>query len=88
MSRLLVFRCDACGRKMKNDERAEGAIMLPEQRELAASTRPTMMDIMQGKAPKVKEEHFDLCVECALALLVAFKVRKKESMEGRDLQES
>ena len=88
MSRIMVFRCDACGRKMKNDERAEGAIMLPDERARLASVRPTMMDAFQGKVPQPKEEHFDLCVECALALLVAFKMRKKASEAGTDLLES
>ena len=88
MSRLLVFRCDACGKKMKNDERAEGAIMLPDERARLAAQRPSMMDAFQGKVPQPKEEHFDLCIECALALLVAFKVRKKAAEEGRDLLES
>jgi len=88
MSRLLVFRCDACGKKMKNDERAEGAILLPEERERVAGQHPTLFDVMQGNAPKAKEERFDLCIECALALLVAFKVRKKAAEDGRDLLES
>jgi hypothetical protein len=88
MSRLLVFRCDACGRKMKNDERAEGAIVLPDERAKAAGQHPTLMDWVQGNAPKMKEEHFDLCIECALALLVAFKVRKKAAEAGHDLLES
>jgi hypothetical protein len=88
MSRLLIFRCDACGNKMKNEERAEGAIVLPDERAKVAGKRPTLADFMQGSAPKVKEEHFDLCTECALALLVAFKIRRRENNEGAALPEA
>lgn len=81
MAHFMVFRCDACGEKMKNSERAEGAILLPDERERAKENAPkSLMEAMSGKGRyEPKEERFDLCVECALALLVAFKVRRKES---------
>lgn len=82
MAHFMVFRCDACGEKMKGSERAEGAILLPDERMRAKENAPKSMieAMMSGKRGyEPKEERFDLCLECALALLVAFKMRRKEA---------
>ena len=87
MASFHVYRCDACGSKIKNEERAEGVILMPEERARLRNARPkSLIEAMQGERNLTpREERFDLCTECATALLIAFKVRKREALATGDL---
>lgn len=84
MAHIHVFRCDACGEKMKGRERAQLAILMPEERAKIERTVPKSLIEAMGMAqgPQPHPEEFDLCATCALALIVTLKHRHKNLLAG------
>jgi hypothetical protein len=84
MAHIHVFRCDACGEKMKGRERAQLAILMPEERAKIERTTPKSLAEAMGltAGAQAHPEEFDLCVTCALALIVTLKERQKNLAAG------
>jgi ribosomal protein S26 len=72
------YVCDHCGEKIPEGEMSGLVIVVSEK--IAAPVRDensflAMLNGMQGGMRR-KQEEFQFCLSCAMALLIAFKSRK------------
>lgn len=70
---MQLLKCDACGADVKRKEASQVTFAVSTEIEA-----PETKDGPFGRMQRAREHRFELCRECVLGYLVAFKSQKKQ----------
>jgi hypothetical protein len=83
---VIIHQCDSCGDEYDHRSEGQGACVVAISPPRKPKNHPgTLHEWFQQGADGVEEHKFDLCRECALALMVTLKQRKLDRQQGRSV---